>query len=67
VCTEWMSSRVGSVLEMQTQFFDLWGRYASNLPAQDHPDTKPQHDKVEDKGTPPALGTAGPNSSVDSK
>lgn len=65
VCTEWMSGRVGSVQDMQKQFFDLWGRYASNLPAEDHPATKPQHDKAEDKGTTPTSGTTDHNPSID--
>lgn len=33
VCAEWMSTRSGSVFEMQKQFFELWMRYASVLPS----------------------------------
>jgi hypothetical protein len=48
VCAEWMSRRVGSVLDMQKQFFDLWGRYASDLPLANSPDTDPPNEKIQE-------------------
>ena len=59
VCTDWMSSRVGSVFEIQTQFFDSWSRYAGGLPSGPVLETNPFEGVGQGTETAPAEGTKG--------
>jgi hypothetical protein len=59
VCTEWMSSRVGSVSDTQAQFLALWARYAGSLPPGTAPEMNPLQPISPGKEIAPVQGADG--------